>query len=62
MARANNTVWPYRSVLILSAIALMLGGLSMIFEGWIGTALLVGATVIVILAAARLWQCWPRRT
>jgi hypothetical protein len=62
MSAANSTLWPYRSVLILSAIALMLGGASMMFEGWIGTALLVGAIVIVILAAVRFWQSWPRRT
>jgi hypothetical protein len=62
MTPANGTLWPYRSVLILSAIALMLGGVSMMFEGWIGTALLVGAIVILILAAVRFWQSWPRRT
>jgi hypothetical protein len=62
MTTPTDTVWPYRSVLILSAIALMLGGLSMMFEDWIGSALLVGAIVIAIVAAVRFWQCWPRRT
>jgi hypothetical protein len=62
MTAANNTAWPYRSVLILSAIALILGGMSMMFEDWRGSALLVGAIIIIISAAVRFWNYWPRRT
>jgi hypothetical protein len=58
MTVSNTVAWPYRSALILTATALLLAGLSLIFSGSVGTACAVGALAVVVLAGFRFAQAW----
>jgi hypothetical protein len=61
MTAPNSVPWPYRFALILTASALLLAIISMMFTGIVGTALAFGAGALAVFAALRFWQAWHQR-
>jgi hypothetical protein len=60
-----STPWPFNYSLILAATALLTAIVSMMFENWAGTALMVGSIVIDVLAMVSFYRAWaiqPKRT
>jgi hypothetical protein len=62
MTAPTPAPWPYRSALILAASALLLAIVSMMFDSWVGTALMIGAIAAGVLSALGLYQAWGRRS
>jgi hypothetical protein len=58
---ASDPTWAYRPALILTATALLVAMVSMMFASWVGTALALGAAVLTILAGRRFWEAWRKR-
>jgi hypothetical protein len=61
MTTPTDPTWAYRPALILTASALLLAMVSMMFATWVGIALGLGAAVLVALAAMRFREAWRRR-
>lgn len=61
MTAPTSAPWPYRPALIRAALALLLAIVSMMFDNWAGTALMIVAIVVGILAAVDLYRAWGRR-
>ena len=61
-----STPWPFNFTLILAAAALLTAIVSMMFENWTGTALMVGSIVMDVLAAVNFYCAWvvipPKRS
>ena len=50
--------WPFNHSLIFAAIALLTAIVSMMFENWTGTALMVASIVVDVLAMASFYRAW----
>ena len=61
MTVSNSVPWPYRTALILTAIALLLAMISFMFAGFVGTALAIAAAAVAAFAGLRFWQAWRQR-
>jgi hypothetical protein len=61
MTTPSHPTWAYRPALILTAAALLVARVSMMFATWVGTVLAVGAGVLALLAAVRFREAWRRR-
>jgi hypothetical protein len=60
-----STSWPFNFSLILAALALLTAIVSMMFENWTGTALMVGSIVVDILSMVSFYRAWtiqPKRS
>lgn len=59
-----STPWPFNLSLIFAAIALLTAIVSMMFENWTGTALMVTSIVVDVLAMVSFYRAWavhPKR-
>jgi Na+/H+ antiporter NhaD/arsenite permease-like protein len=50
--------WPFNRSLIFAALALLTAIVSMMFENWTGTVLMVGSIVLDVLAAVSFYRAW----
>ena len=53
-----STPWPFNLSLIFAAIALLTAIVSMMFENWTGTALMVTSIVVDVLAMVSFYRAW----
>jgi len=53
--------WPLTPPLRLAALALLFSGAALLVEGWLSTALWLGAVVFLVFAAIKLAKAWRGR-
>ena len=58
MSNPIQNPWPFNFCLLLAATALLTAIVSMMFENWAGTVLMVGSIVVDVLAMVSFYRAW----
>ena len=53
-----SSPWPFNFSVILAAIALLTANVSMMFENWAGTALMLASIAVDALAMVYFYRAW----
>jgi hypothetical protein len=53
-----SSPWPFNFSLILAAIALLTAIVSMMFENWVGTTLMLASIAVDVMAMVNFYHAW----